>query len=158
MPLPVPPVMIAETLPFDGGGEDVDHRRAQGPDRDQPLQVEHALGELADRHQRPVDGDRPDGDIDARAVGQARVHHGRRFVDPAADRGDDPVDDAQEMRLVLEMDLRFLELAKALDVAPLVRIDQNVGDGRILQQRLDRAVAGHFGEDLVRRKCRARAG
>ncbi len=54
------------------------------------------------------------------------------------------------MRFVLEMDLRLLELAEALDVAALVRIDQNVGDGRILEQRFDRTVAGHLGEDLVR--------
>ena len=85
------------------------------------------------------------------AVGQARIHHGRRSVRCGGRiRGDDPVDDAQKMSLVLEMNLGVLEFTKALDVDPLVRVDQNVGDGRILQERLDRTVAGHFSEDLIR--------
>ena len=53
------------------------------------------------------------------------------------------------MRFILEMDLGLLQLAKALDVAALVGVDQNVGDRGVLQQRLDRSIAGHFGDDLV---------
>ena len=46
-----------------------------------------------------------------------------------------------------------LELAAALDVDLLVAVDQNVGDGRVLQQRLERPqpedLVEHFGDDLV---------
>jgi hypothetical protein len=54
------------------------------------------------------------------------------------------------MRLVLEMDFRLLELAKPLHKTSLVRIDQDVADRRVLQERLDRAVSPHFVDDFVR--------
>jgi len=47
------------------------------------------------------------------------------------------------------MDLGLLQLAEALDLAALVRVDENVGDRRVLQQRFDRSIAGHLGDDLV---------
>ena len=75
---------------------------------------------------------------------------GEDFVDTPSDRRDDPVDDAQEMRFVLEMDLGLLQLPEALDEAAPMGVDENVGDGRILQQRLERPIAGHLGDDLVR--------
>src|SRR3954454_24327987 len=53
------------------------------------------------------------------------------------------------MLLVLEVDLGLLELSKALDEAFLVGVDQNVGDGRVFQQRLDWPKAGHFIDDLI---------
>ena len=80
------------------------HRRAQRADVDQLAEVERLLGEFADRNQRAVDADRPHRDVDARAVEQARVAQRLRFVDAAADRRDDLVDDAQEVLLVLETD------------------------------------------------------
>ena len=97
----------------------------------------------------PVDGDRPHRDVDAGTVRQPRVDHGRGLIDPPADGGDDPVDDAQKMRFVAEIDLRLLEPAGPFDEAALVRVDQDVRDRRILQQRLDRSVAGHFVDDFV---------
>ncbi len=41
---------------------------------------------------------------------------GLRLVDAAADRGDDPIDDPHDMVVVLEDDVRQLQLAGALDV------------------------------------------
>ena len=52
------------------------------------------------------------------------------------------------MGFVLEMDLGLVELAEALDEAQLVGIDEDVGDGRVLEQRLDRTIAGHLVDDL----------
>ena len=96
---------------LDRGGQQLGHLRAQGADLDQLVEVERLLGEFADRDQRPVDADRPHRDVDARAVEQAGVEHRMRFVDPAADRGHDLVDDAQQMLLVLEADRQRLEHA-----------------------------------------------
>ena len=93
------------------GRQQLRHLRAQRADLDQLVEVERLLGEFADRHQRPVDADRPDRGVDARAVEQARVDHRLAFVDAAADRGDDLVDDAQQMRLVLEAHRQRLQLA-----------------------------------------------
>ena len=44
-----------------------------------------AWSELADRDQRPIDGDRPDRHVDARAVGQPGVDHRLGFIDAAPD-------------------------------------------------------------------------
>ena len=98
-----------------GGGQQLGHLRLDRADLDQLVQVERLLGELADRDQRAVDADRPHRDVDARAVEQARVAERMRFIDPAADRRDDLVDDAQQMRLVLEAAGHRLEQAVALD-------------------------------------------
>src|SRR5262249_980066 len=49
------------------------------------------------------------------------------------------------------MNLGLLQLAKALDKAELMRVDQNIGDRWILQQRFDRTIAGHFVDDLLRK-------
>ena len=76
-------------------------------------------------------------------------HSGCDFVDAPADRRDDLVDDAQQVRLVLEAHRRRLEHAGALDVDAFVAVDQDVVDGRVLQQRLDRPEAGHLVDDLV---------
>src|SRR5271165_2661444 len=54
------------------------------------------------------------------------------------------------MRLVPEMDLGFLEPAGPFDKTAFVRVDQDIRDGRILQQWLDRPVARHFVDDLAR--------
>ena len=53
------------------------------------------------------------------------------------------------MRLVLEAHRRRLEHAGALDVDAFVAVDQDVVDGRVLEQRLDRPEAGHLVDDLV---------
>src|SRR5437899_91925 len=55
------------------------------------------------------------------------------------------------MGFVLEMNLGLLQLAEALDEAKSMRVDQDVGDSRVLQQRLDRAITGHFVDDLCRK-------
>ena len=47
------------------------------------------------------------------------------------------------------MNFRLVELAEPFDEANPVGVDQNVGDGRVLEQRLDRAEAGHLVDDLI---------
>src|SRR5262249_58227352 len=80
---------------------------------------------------------------------EARVEQRLRLVDAPSHRRDDLVDDAQEMRLVLEADQRRLEDAGALDVDAFVAVDQNVVDGPILEQGLDGAEARHLVENFV---------
>ncbi len=53
------------------------------------------------------------------------------------------------MRLVLETHLGRFELAKALHVDVLVCVDQDIGDGRILEERFDRAKAGQLIEHFL---------
>ena len=60
------------------------------------------LRELADGDDRPDERERRDDRVDARAVGQAGVDARARLVDPPAERGDDPVDDPQDVLVVQE--------------------------------------------------------
>src|SRR3954447_25394878 len=53
------------------------------------------------------------------------------------------------MGLVFEMYLGLLQFAEALDEAELMGVDQDISDCWILQQRLDRTIAGHLVDDLV---------
>ena len=85
--------------------------RRDRADLDQAGHADRGLGELADRQQRAVERQRRNHRVDAAAVGQARVDHRRGFIDPAADRGDDLLDDPNEVLLVLEPHGRRLEHA-----------------------------------------------
>src|SRR5882724_361143 len=53
------------------------------------------------------------------------------------------------MGFVFEMYLGLVQFAEALNEAELVRVDQDISDCWILQQRLDRTIAGHLIDDLV---------
>src|SRR6516225_5939243 len=62
----------------------------------------------------------------------------------------DPLHNAHEMGFIFEMDGSLLELSEALHKAFLVRVDQDVVDGRILKQRLDWSEARHLVDDFLR--------
>ena len=87
--------------------------------------------------------------VDAGAVGQAGVDHRRRLVDAAADRGDDPVDDAHDVVVVLEDHVRELELARALDVDLARAVDHDLRDGVVTEERLQRPEADDLVGDLL---------
>ena len=97
----------------------------------------------------PDQGQRRDDGVDAGAVGQAGIDHRRRLVDAATDRGDDPVDDAHDVVVVLEDDVGQLELARALDVDLARAVDHDLGDGLVAQERLERAEADDLVGDLL---------
>ncbi|MGC2541486.1 MAG: hypothetical protein WA372_09800 [Candidatus Sulfotelmatobacter sp.] len=50
------------------------------------------------------------------------------------------------MLVIFERQAGQFEFASALDVHPVITVDQNVGDGVVLEQRLERAEA----EDLIK--------
>jgi hypothetical protein len=75
--------------------------------RDRPVahelfQGQLVLAELADRERGSVDGQRRHDDVDAAAVGQARVADRARLVDAASDLADDALADIHELRVVAE--------------------------------------------------------
>ena len=137
---------------MNGGGKHLGHVLGQRPKFDQLVQAQLVLRKLADRHQRPVDGHRSDRGIEARAVEHARIDHWLGLVHAPADRGDDLVDDAQQVRFVLERHVDAFELAAPLDEAVLVPIDQDVVDRRILEQRFKRSEADHLVHDVVHQR------
>ena len=64
---------------------------------------------------RALRRDGRDDDVDTGAIGEARVDHGRRFVDAAAQRRDDALGDAQDVVGVAEADGAQVEPAFLLD-------------------------------------------
>ncbi len=81
---------------------------------------------------------------------QAGIDHGRRLIDAATDAGDDAVDDLHEVLVVFERQPGDFQFAGALDVDAVEAVDENVGDGRILEERFERAEAENFVENLAR--------
>ena len=148
LPAPVPP----DTIRFSRQATAACRNSSIGSVHDsrptRSLRAEAVGPEAADRHRRAVERQRRNDRVDARAVGQTRVHHRARLVDAAADDADDALDDLQQVAVVLEDDVGLLELAVALDVDLVVAVDQDVGDRRIAQQRLERPEAEQLVEDV----------
>ena len=88
-----------------------------------------------------------------RAVFEAGVDERRRFVDAAAKRRQDALDDVHEVRVVVELHVRELELAHALDEDLIRAVHHDFRDGRVFEERLDGAEAKHLvadvGEQLI---------
>jgi hypothetical protein len=96
LPEPVPPetTMFSRAAPRCAGSP---ASAASAPMAQQVLGAERRGAEAADGEQRPIHRQRRNDDVDARAVQQARIHHRRRLIDAAADRGDDLVDDVHQV-------------------------------------------------------------
>ncbi len=71
-----------------------------------------------------------------------------RLVDAPSDARDDLLDHLHQVRVVVEGHVGQLEATLALDVGRAVCVDEDVGDGRVTQQRLERAEAEHFVMDV----------
>ena len=88
--------------------------------------------------------------IDAGSVGESGVNHGRRFVHAPSDRRNNLIDDAHQVRVILEDDFGFFQKAGALNVNFPGAIHQNVADRRVLQQWRKRPQTEDFIQDLER--------
>ena len=82
--------------------------------------------EAADRQQRAVKGQRRNDRVDAAAVGQPGVDHRAGLVDPPADPAGDPLDDLEQVPLVVERHVDTLQPAVPLDVGRLGAVDHDV--------------------------------
>jgi hypothetical protein len=115
---------------------------------DQVLALHPMAAETADAKQRSIDGYGRDGGVDARAIRQAGVHQRRTLIDAAPHAGHHFLDDAQQVGVVLELDRRTIQLAGPLHVYQLGSGDQNIADGRILQQWLEGSQSEDFVQNL----------
>ncbi len=116
--------------------ENLRHLLRQRPVGDQVLHPQRVDAEAPDGERRPVQRERGDDDVDAGAVRQPGVDKGRGLVDPPPHLGDDPFDDRHQVVVVLEGDLGLVQLPVLLDVNLPRAVDHDVGDLRILEQRL----------------------
>ena len=106
--------------------------------------------ETTNRHVRAINGQRRDDHVHTGAIGQAGIHHRRRFIDTTADRRNNLVNDVHQVRIILEHDLGLFELAPSLDVNLLGSINEDVSDCGILQQRLQRTQTKDLVQNLKR--------
>ncbi len=110
---------------------------------------ERLLGELADRQGAPVECDGRQHRVHAAAVRQARIDHGARLVDAAAHPRHDAIDRPPQVLLVRELQVGLVEPAATLDEDRVGAVDHDLGDLRVAQERLERAVAQDVVDDLL---------
>ncbi len=127
----------------------VGHRPAAGAELDQLVERQLLLLELADGERGAVDRERRRDDVDAAAVGEARVADRARLVDAPADGADDALADVHELRVVAELDVGEDDLAGGLDIDLAVPVHHDVGDVVARDQRLERAEPEDVVADVV---------
>ena len=125
------------------------HLRGERAEGDQVADVERVLGELADGQRGTVEGQWRHHGIDPGTVGEAGVHQWGRFVDPPADPGDNALDHPPQVFLGGEPGGGAHQFATALDVDHVGSVDHDLGDGPVVQQRLQRTIAEHFVVDVA---------
>src|ERR1017187_1056488 len=130
---------------LDGGFEQAHHSGGKRVLGHQILRHQLVGAETADGQQWPIHGKRGDDGVDARSIGQTRIYHGIRFIHAATDLGDDPVDDAQQVAIVVEGDIGQLQKTAPFHVNLFMAVHQDVRDRRVLEQRLK----GTQAEDLM---------
>ncbi|MCY1232997.1 hypothetical protein D9M72_455150 [compost metagenome] len=120
------------------------HAGIEGAELHQICGSQGLLAELPNGDRQAVDGQRLDDDVDASPVGQARIDHRVRFVEPASQRCQDAPHDPHHVLGIGEAQRFALQHAVARHIDVLVAVDQDVFDGRVVQQVFQRAEAGQL--------------
>src|SRR5271163_1687489 len=130
------------------GSQEIDDLGYQRLLLDQVVDVVALAAESTNRERRSVERERRYNRVDTRTVGQARVNHRRRLVDPASDLRHNSIDDQHQVLIVLELDVGRVQLAALFDVHLVVAVDQDIGDLIVPQQRLQRSETQQLVLDL----------
>ena len=149
LPEPVPPDTNRLRRPSTAARRNSNMSGVAVPNRIRSSTVNGRGRELPDRDDRAHEGQGRDDGVDAGAVGQACIDHRRRLVNAASDRSDDPIDDAHDVVVVLEDDVRELEAAAALDVDLARAVDHDLRDRLVAEQRLQRTETDDLVGDLL---------
>ena len=134
---------------LDTGAQELEHLRGRRPEVDEVVDGDRLGRELPHGDDRTDQRQRLDDRVDARAVGQPRVDARARRVDPPAERGDDPVDDAEDVLVVQEVAVDPFDLAAALDVQVARPVDHDLGDRLVEQERVERPEAADLADQLL---------
>ena len=134
---------------FDACPEEVEHLGRRRLEPDHVVDGDRPGRELPDGDDRTDQRQRLDDRVDARAVGQAGVDARAGLVDAPAERGDDPVDDPEDVLVGQEDAVDALDLAGALDVDVARAVDHDLGDGLVGQERFERSEARDLADELL---------
>ena len=153
LPAPVPP----ETITFNRAPTTPLRKSiigwVSGLAFDQILGTDAIGAKPADGQDRSIERQRRNHRVDARAILQARIDHRARLVNATTDHAHDALDDAEQVRVVLEHHVGLFEAAFFLDVDLVVAIDQDVGDVGVLEQQFQRPepedLVQHVGDQAV---------
>ena len=148
-PDPVPPLTRSAARARDQVLQQPGSRRGQGARGHQLVEGERDPRGHPQRQRRPGARDGREHGVQPRAVGEAHVHVRRGVVEtPAAARGQ-PLRQAADRLVVGEADLGGLQARTPVDVDPVGAVDQDVGDARQPQQRLEEAGPEHVAAQRV---------
>src|SRR5690606_31423668 len=100
--------------------------RRDGTELHQLVERQLVLPELADCKGSAIDGKRWGDDVDARAVGKARIAYGGGFIDAAPDLADDALTHIEQLLIVAKADACLLDLAVDFDEDALCAIDHDI--------------------------------
>jgi hypothetical protein len=134
---------------LDADLEELEHLGRRRAETDEVVDGERRRRELSDGDDGTDERERLDDRVHAGAVGQPGVHSRARLVDAPSERADDAVDDPHHVLVVEERAVDALDLAAALDVDVVRPVDHDLGDGLVVEQRLERPEARHVVDHLV---------
>ena len=134
---------------FNAALKELEHGRGESMVGDEIVGRERVAAETPDGEAGAIDGERRNNGVNAGTVGEARVHHRRRFIDAAPNRGDDAVDDAHQVSVIAELNVCGFEKTLALDVNFAESVDQNIGNRGIGEKRFERSQAENFIENFL---------
>ena len=133
---------------LDAGAQEVEHLGRGRPEPDEVVDGDRLRRELPHGDDRPDQRQGLDDRVDPRAVRQARVHARARCVDPPPERGDDPVDDAQDVLVVQEVAVDAGDLPRTFDVQVARPVDHDLGDRLVEKEGVQRPEATDLADQL----------
>ncbi len=151
LPEPVPPEMIVVTRAFTAAASSSAICGLIAPISTSLFRLNGFLENLRIETSGPSTADRAHGDVDARAIQQARVAERMRLVDARPTAETILLTMRRRCASSLKRQAIGSKHAAALDERAFVAVDQNIVDARVFQQRLERAEAGHLVENLAQR-------
>ena len=136
LPALVPPATTMFQPPATASVRNASPSRADAERRERDLPA----GEPPDRDARPVDGERWEGRVEARTVGEAGVDDGRGPIETKAQAADDALDEAAD-RIGVEIECDRLDAPVPFDVRAAGTVDHHLGDLGIGEVRFERTEA-----------------
>ena len=131
------------------GGQEIHHFQGNGFLGHQVCGQDRMHAKAPNRNQGAIQGQRRNNRIDAAAVGQSAIDHGAGLIDAPPGLADDPLNNVQQVPRISKRYGSPLQLPRPFHIDRVVTVYEDVGNGRIFHQGLERAQAKGFVQHLV---------